>query len=197
MSGSGKGPDERKAVVFFGRLAASVTHELNNVLSTIDQNAGLLGDTAARMASGGTIDPGKLTAVRERIDRQVRRGVEIVSRFNRFAHSVDDPEAEFDAGEVLDNLMLLAGRFADLARVRLVRGDWKDLRGAGDAFMLQEAVFAGLREFLGVSGEGDRIEIGLDRDGADGVVTIAGTARAEPVAIRFRSAGSGGATERR
>jgi C4-dicarboxylate-specific signal transduction histidine kinase len=189
----GEPPPDRRAELFLGTLAASVTHELNNVFSTIDQAAGMLGDVAARGASGRAIDPGKLERVGELIDRQVKRGVEIVTRFNRFAHSADEPAAEFEAAEVLDNLLSLAGRFADLAKVRLERAKWQDLRGVGDAFRLQETVFSSLREMLRVSKAGERIEIRLEREGESGVVTVTGTGRPEGVKIRFRAAGTGGA----
>jgi C4-dicarboxylate-specific signal transduction histidine kinase len=199
MSSQGGESADRRAAIFFGSLAASVTHELNNVFSTIDQASGMLGDMAARVASGGAIDAAKLEAVNARIDRQVKRGVEIVTRFNRFAHSADEPAAEFDAGEVLDNLMGLVGRFADLAKVGLRRGDWQELRGIGDAFRLQEAVFARLREMLRESSAGDEIDIGLGREGESGVVTLTGTARPEGVTIRFHAAGTtrAGAGEKR
>lgn len=184
---------DRRAELFFGALAASVTHELNNVFSTIDQAAGMLGDLAARGASGGAIDPGRLETVGARIDRQVKRGVEIVTRFNRFAHSADEPDAEFDAVALLENLLGLVGRFADLAKVQLERGDWQELRGAGDAYALQETVFENLREILAVSSAGDRVSIGLQREGDSGIVTLTGTARPEGVKIRFHAAGTGGA----
>jgi hypothetical protein len=170
-----------------------VTHELNNVFSTIDQAAGMLGDLAARAAAGGAVDPERLETVGARIDRQVKRGVEIVSRFNRFAHSADEPDSEFDAAELLENLMGLVRRFADLAKVRLGRGDWQELRGAGDAFRLQEAVYVSLQELLRLSSEGDQIAIGLEREGGSGVVTLTGTARPEGERVYFHAAATGGA----
>jgi len=175
----------REGVAFFGAVAASVTHELNNVLSTIDQAGGLLGDMVARAASGAAIDPHRVETVRERIDRQVKRGVEIVQRFNRFAHSMDDPGGAFEASAVLSNLLGLTGRFADLKRVRLERGEWTDVEGAGDAFAMQQIVFAGLKQALAESSDGERIEVGLRRDGDDGVVSIAATARSTPIEVRF------------
>jgi len=80
---------ERNGLVFFGTLTASVTHELNNVLSIIDQTRGLLEDLAVGAASGRAIDPARLETIATRIDRQVRKGVEIMSCLNRFAHSLD------------------------------------------------------------------------------------------------------------
>lgn len=168
---------EREGLAFFGALAASVTHELNNVLSTVDQVSGLLGDLVTGAAAGGAVDPRRLATLRGRIDRQVRRGIEIVQHLNSFAHSLDDPAGPFEAADLLEDLIVLSGRLADLERVRLGRGVWEEWRGNGDAFLLQQGTFEALRWILAGSAEGDEIQVGLRRDGAVGVVSISGTAR--------------------
>lgn len=177
MSSAARNSAEREEVAFFGALAASATHELNNVLSVVDQVGGLLGDLAAKAAIGDGIAPQRLETLRDRIDRQVRKGVEIVQHLNSFAHSLDDAHEPFDAFEVLENLLGLSGRFAELARVRLERASWVEWRGTGDAFLFQRAVFEALQWVLAASTEGDRIEVGLQRDGQTGFVSISGSAR--------------------
>jgi hypothetical protein len=170
-------PSEREGLAFFGAVAASVTHELNNVLSIVDQVSGLLGDLVPGASAGGTIDPGRLATLQGRIDRQVRKGIEIVRHLNNFAHSLDEPSGSFDAADVLDDLMVLSGRFAERGKVRLQRGDWEEWGGRGDAFRFHQAAFEALRWILAESGEGDEIEIGVRRDGQAGVVSISGTAQ--------------------
>jgi signal transduction histidine kinase len=168
---------EREGLEFYSALAASVTHELNNVLSIIDQAAGLLGDLVAGAGAGRDIDPQRLKTTQERINRQVRKGVEIVRRFNRFAHSPDDHEGSFDLCGETDNLVTLARRFADLKKVRiecrLLEGE---IQVAGDAFALQQAVFVCLQMILKGSEEGDRIEISARRGRAAAMISVAGTA---------------------
>jgi len=172
------GRDGRGGLAFFGALAASVTHELNNALSIIDQAGGLLGDLAAGAAAGREIDPRRLETVRERIDRQVRKGVEIVNRLNRFAHSIDEPAGEFDAVAETENLVALTLRFAELKKVRLeLAPGAEEIRARGDAFALQQALFACLRSALDGAEEGDRIEVRPRRDGGEGVLDVSGPAR--------------------
>jgi len=172
-------PDEEHGgLAFFGTLAASVTHELNNVLSIIDQAGGLLGDLAAGAAAGRAIDPRRLETVRERIDRQVRKGVGIVNRLNRFAHSIDEPAGEFDAAAEVENLVALTLRFAELKKVRLELASCaEEFHARGNAFALQQALFLCLRIVLEGAAEGDRIDVRLGRDGASGVVGVTGPAR--------------------
>lgn len=167
----------RGGLVCFGMLAASVTHELNNVLSIIDQAGGLLGDLTAGAAAGQAIDPRRIETVRERIDRQVRKGVGILNRLNRFAHSIDEPAARFDVVGETENLVGLTRRFAELRQARLELAPCaEEILVAGDAFALQQALFACLRIALDGAGEGDRIDIRLRRDGDEAVVELRGPA---------------------
>lgn len=175
MSQAHDGRDDRSGLAFFGTLAASVTHELNNVLSIIDQAGGLLGDLAAGAATGRAIDPRRLETIRERIGRQVSKGVGIVNHLNRFAHSIDESMGGFDAVAETENLVALALRFAELKKVRLEQAPCtEEIRGAGDAFALQQGLFACLRTILEGAEEGDRIDIGLRRDGEAGVLSVIG-----------------------
>jgi signal transduction histidine kinase len=172
---------QRSGLVFFATLTASVTHELNNALSIVDQSGGLLGDLAAGVGSGIGIDPRRLETLHERIDRQVRKGVMLLNRFNRFAHSLDDPDRAFDAGAETENLVALARRLAELKLVRLeYPTNAEEIRVCGSAFTLQHGVFTCLQNVLGVSEEGDRIEVGVRRAGSEAVVSIVATATCTP-----------------
>jgi hypothetical protein len=165
---------------FFGAIAASVTHELNNSFSIIDQAQGLLADLAAASGSGQPVDPGRLKTVQERINRHVRKGVEIVGRFNRFAHSLDDPAGSFDLCGETGNIVALCKRFADLRYIRLECALHEDeVAITGDAFLLQHAIFICIQLLLDGSGEGDRLEVAVRlRDDAP-LIAIAGTATQE------------------
>ena len=175
MSAADDDRSGRGGLVCFGMLAASVTHEMNNVLSIIDQAGGLLGDLTAGAAAGRPIDPQRIETVRERIDRQVRKGVEIVNRLNRFAHSLDEPAGRFDVIGETENLVGLTLRFAELKKVRLELAPCtEELLAVGDAFSAQQALFACLRTALDGAGEGDRIEVRPWRDGELAVVSISG-----------------------
>jgi hypothetical protein len=177
VSDAPDGRAERDELAFFGVVVASVTHELNNVLSIIDQVGGLLGDLATKAAVGGRVDPERLKTLHGRIDRQVRKGIEIVHHLNGFAHSLDDPRGPFDASETLEDLLALSARFADLRKVGVVRTDWVDWSGTGDAFLFQRGVHEAFGRILAEANEGDRIEIDSRRDGGAGVVSISGSAK--------------------
>ena len=104
---------------FFGTITASVTHELNNVMSIIEQTAGLLDDLCVGAEYGRPIENEKLREISGKVAKQVDRGVAIIKRLNFFAHSVDEPVRTFELNILLSNLVELAQRFAVLNRIRL------------------------------------------------------------------------------
>jgi hypothetical protein len=104
---------------FFGKMSASISHEIKNVLAIINENAGLLEDLTVMAEKGGPVDPQRLKTQAERIMKQIRRGDEIVKGMNRFAHSVDEPLRQTDLSDTLVLMCVLSGRFASMRGVRL------------------------------------------------------------------------------
>ncbi|MCB2211351.1 hypothetical protein KQI52_04505 [bacterium] len=104
-------------LAFFGRISAGVTHELNNVVSIIEQVTGLLEDQLYSANAGGTLDVDKLQSVHDRIMTQIDRGVELIHNLNRFSHTVDEAERDTDLNELMAILSVLGRRFAALKNV--------------------------------------------------------------------------------
>jgi C4-dicarboxylate-specific signal transduction histidine kinase len=189
MSPDGRDRAEADGLAFFGAITASVTHELNNVLSILDQSGGLLGDLAAGAAHGRPVDPARLDTVHERIDRQVRKGVEIVRRLNRFAHAIDEGAESFEVSEQVETLVSLARRFAELKKVRLeYEAHDEDLPVRGNAFALQHGLFVCLKAALDASREGDRIDVELRRVETWARLTVTAAAREREPGATFPAA---------
>jgi signal transduction histidine kinase len=104
---------------FFGKMSASISHEIKNALAIINENAGLLGDLALMAEKGMPIDPERLKALAGRVAGQIKRADGIVKNFNRFAHSADDSLTKVDLGEILELIAELAGRHASMRGVTL------------------------------------------------------------------------------
>jgi len=75
---------------FFGRVTASVSHELKNALAIVNENAGLLEDFVLMAEKGMDIDPDRLAEIAGRISGQINRADRIVGNLNSFSHSVDE-----------------------------------------------------------------------------------------------------------
>ncbi len=92
------GTPSEQGIEFFGRMTASISHEIKNTLAIVNENAGLLGDLALLMDKGRPLSPERLTTLAGNIRRQVQRADDIIRRLNRFAHSAHEPAASVDLG---------------------------------------------------------------------------------------------------
>ncbi len=162
------------ALRFFGIVTASVSHELNNVNSTIEQIAGLLEDDLTHLADGRQIAPERLQNIHERILRQTRRAAEIIARLNSFAHSADDPWIRFELNLLLDNLVELSTRLAQRHRVKLsFKPASNEVWMTGNPFLLAQVVFGYLQGFWEKAPTGSVIEVVTESADGNGTVRLA------------------------
>jgi C4-dicarboxylate-specific signal transduction histidine kinase len=164
---------EPKELQFFGRVTAGVTHEMKNVLAIIKETAGLLEDLMAmnremefphrdRFARG-------LTSVRD----QVRRGVELSDRLNRFAHSPDRSSAQVDLQQALEDAVFLARRFARLKQIELkIESSGNRPQMFVSPFRLQSALFAAMECCWKRLPPGSEIELGVAGDDDKALVFV-------------------------
>jgi signal transduction histidine kinase len=97
---------------FFGKMTASISHELKNVLAIINENAGLLEDFAFMVDQGEAIEPQRMKNISQTVMKQVRRADAIVNNMNRLAHSIDESIKTIDLNDLLELLVVLSSRFA-------------------------------------------------------------------------------------
>ena len=148
------------SLAFFGAITASVSHEMNNILSIIDQTNGLLDDMLYGVSQGREIPPERLRRISDSISNQTHRGVRIIKRLNTFAHSADDPIREFDVVNLIDNFTRLAQRLASLKKVELMTElHDSELVLRTSPFLLQQALFLLIQRALASSEEGDTVII--------------------------------------
>jgi len=104
---------------FFGKIAASISHEIKNVLAIINENAGLLEDFTLMAEQGMAIDPQRLKALSQALMKQVQRADTIVKNMNRFAHSADGSLQTIDLNDVIELLLALSNRIAAMRGITL------------------------------------------------------------------------------
>lgn len=165
-----------RSLAFFGAVMASVSHELNNVISIIDQSSGLLEDYAMISEQGKTPPADKLRSIADRVGRQTKRGLGIISRLNKFAHSADHPKVECNLSDVVVNITTLSNRLADMKKVELETAvPEQPLITEIDPFSLQQLLFSTIRGMLDLSHGGERIVLSVEMDEDGAVVTVTGT----------------------
>jgi C4-dicarboxylate-specific signal transduction histidine kinase len=123
-------------LLFFGKVSASVSHELKNILAVINEQAGLLSDLAALAARGLPLDPDRLTMASTSLLRQVRRGDAILGHLNRFAHTADTTRREISLAETAALATALGQRQAAMLQVSLEAAPGTDAMVATDPFVL-------------------------------------------------------------
>ncbi len=108
---------------FFGKMSASISHEIKNALAIINEKAGLLEDFTMLAGQGRPIDSERLKSLAGDILKQIQRADGLVKRMNRFAHSSDNPLKMIDLGETLELITSIAQRLASMreARVELIQ----------------------------------------------------------------------------
>ena len=104
---------------FFGKMSASISHEIKNALAIINEKAGLLEDFTVLAGQGRPIDPERLKSLAGDIMKQIQRADGLVKRMNRFAHSSDDPLKMIDLGETLELITSIAMRLASMREARV------------------------------------------------------------------------------
>jgi signal transduction histidine kinase len=127
---------------YFGKVTASVSHELKNVLAILNEQAGLLQDFAAMAERGQPLDLERIRRLSATMLGQISRGDAIVKRMNRFAHSADEDCATVDLGGLATMVVEL------FARTAATRGVTVELKTAGIAESLSTHPFA-LETLLG------------------------------------------------
>jgi signal transduction histidine kinase len=112
-------------LAFQARVTASVSHEINNVLATISETAGLLADLMELSSRSRGLDTAELRSCADTIVDEVKRGFRVVKNLNVFAHSADQSVAEVNLVDLVDLVAGLAGYLSYASQV--------ELRGSGDS----------------------------------------------------------------
>lgn len=156
---------------FFGKVSASVSHELKNVLAIINENAGLLEDLTFAARRGSPIDPDRLERAVQNFSKQIRRADEILRNMNRFAHSVDQFEAQVDLGELAGLVAQLAGRKAAMGRILLeAMPPSQPVVLNTNPFLLENLIWLTLEFAIAATAAGSTI--GLVPEKSDGAVLL-------------------------
>jgi signal transduction histidine kinase len=105
-------------LVFFGKVNASISHELKNILAIISEAAGLLHDLTDMVTRGKKIELEMLKTCSQDIVEEIERGFTTIKQMNMFSHSVDTPLKSVNIIEALDLIINLAGFLSFASKVR-------------------------------------------------------------------------------
>ena len=102
---------------FFGKMSASVTHEIKNTLAIINESAGLLEDLSLMEQKGQPMSAKRITDISQSVARQVKRSDIVLKKLNRFSHSVDKSKEIIDLEQTIIFVLDLANRLLEMQGV--------------------------------------------------------------------------------
>jgi len=146
---------------FFGRVSASVSHEIKNVFAVINEAAGLIEDFTLMAERGMPLQPERLKKAAGSIQGQIRRGDSIVRNMNAFAHSTDEPVREVNLVEALELTVALATRFADMKQIGLTLGDSTPTSQTANPFDLTRLLHSSIAAALESLEAGDTLVVSV------------------------------------
>jgi nitrogen fixation/metabolism regulation signal transduction histidine kinase len=108
---------DRICVQVFAKISATISHEIKNTLSIINENAGLLEDFAQMTEDSGGVPPERVRSATKTIAKQVDRSNVIMKNLNCFAHSADTRMAHGNLEETLELVVALTNRQAAIKNI--------------------------------------------------------------------------------
>lgn len=164
-----------KGLAFFGSITASFSHEINNVMTIINELAGLMDDLLRVGQQGHPPQIERLSGISERIGTQVKRGEAMIKRLNRFAHTLDETVKTIDMRNLLEDLIALSERLLTLRRTRLeTRFPEETILLVSNPFLLQQAIFSCIELLLDASHDNQLLRLILEKQDGGARITIAG-----------------------
>lgn len=95
---------------YFGRMGASISHDIKNCLAIMNENAGLMSDHLMMAQKGIPPDIERFSGIVQRIEKQIARADGILKSLNNFSHSMDNPEQQIDLDEAVGLALGLGAR---------------------------------------------------------------------------------------
>ena len=145
---------------FFGRISASISHEIKNVLAIVNENAGLLEDYTIVAGRGKPIDPERLGVMAQAVKRQVKRADGIIKNMSRLAHSIDHAVTTVSLNEMIELIIALTARLATMKNVQVdLQLPQNPVKFETAPFFLLNLLWLCLDFSMSASGDGKRIEL--------------------------------------
>ena len=122
---------------YFGRMGASISHDIKNCLAIMNENAGLMSDHLMMAQKGVPPDIDRFSGIVQRIEKQIVRADGIVKSLNNFSHSMDNPEQQIDLDEAVGLALGLGARIIANKGIRVNHNQAADkLYVTGSLFFL-------------------------------------------------------------
>jgi len=151
----------KEGLQFFGAMTASISHEINNRMAIINEQAGLLEDLVLMSRKGSDMNIDRLERLAESVKNQIRLAEAIIQTMNRFAHSIDTFTLRTDLNEVIALSVRLFRRTANNREIQLVEAPSDNpVFITTSPYLLMNLLWRCLGAFMGSAGKNALMKIG-------------------------------------
>ncbi|MCK5836263.1 MAG: HAMP domain-containing histidine kinase [Desulfobacula sp.] len=157
---------------FFGKVNASISHELKNILAIISETAGFLNDLTDLAKQGQELKLSLLEGCSESIAEDIQRGFTTIKQMNRFAHSVDTPIKEIDLFDTLELTVNLSEFLSFASKVQISKNDKETQSILTCPFLLQNLIYQILIFTYKATGPDGDIQVRLTSEKEEGTSLI-------------------------
>jgi len=155
---------ENEGLKFFGKMNASISHEIRNALAVINENAGLIKDLIMMSDKGHPIDLVRVGGRVEKVLEQVKRTDMIVDNMNRFAHSIDDAFSKINAYDYVEFVIRLTDRLATMKGVEFrLENPPEPVEIATSPFLFENLIYLCLDQAMQHPDEGKTVTISINK----------------------------------
>jgi C4-dicarboxylate-specific signal transduction histidine kinase len=160
---------------FFGRVCASLSHEIKNSLATINEQNGLLDDFLTMAEQGAPLDPARIHRITRAVAGHVERANGVVNRLNRFAHSVDNSRKQVELDELVRHACELYERPAAIKGVVLMPESLQQgINIRTNPFLLQQLLLICFEHASQEHGSGSTLDVVVERTPGNALISIQG-----------------------
>jgi len=159
---------------FFGKMSASISHEIKNALAIINESAGLLSDLSdISISKGMPLSPEKNKSIADKMTNQIKRANDIVKSMNQLAHSPDEAVNQINLCDLVKLIIRLSHRFASMKVVtlNLICSD-NSISVTTNPFLLEALIFHCLECSMASLEKGAQLDISLEKKQQEAMVSF-------------------------
>ena len=166
---------ESEDLAFMGKINASISHELKNIMAIISETSGLLNDLMEMADRGKKVDPEMVRGCCRDIEEEIQRGFATIKQMNRFAHSVDERFETVDLNKILKLMIGLSGFLSYASDIQFDADGQDGVQITTCPFRLQNLIYRSLIFAFNQAGTRGKVAMGMHPEDNGGArISIAG-----------------------
>jgi len=112
--------DDSGKIAFLEKITSNFTHEINNILSIINEYTGIIDDKIYAYEQKGNLDLEKIKYYTKKVYDQILRGKRINKLLNEFSHLVNEEYKDVEINSEIEKFLELIERIAKINETRFI-----------------------------------------------------------------------------